>query len=143
MARKKAKSRPQAKRPAKTKSRASKRARAKKVRTKKVGAKEGDWRVAVKSLADVRANIDLLDQLIAPLLCKRQYFVEQAANFKPSVSGVVIPARVEQIIHTVRGIAESMKGDPDTIETVYRAIIDAFTAAEQRHWRELRAGKQA
>ena len=129
MAKKKAKSRPKAKakRPAKAKPRAAKKTR----------AKEGDWRVKVNSLADVRANIDMLDQLIAPLLCKRQYFVEQAANFKPSVSGVVIPARVEQIIQTVRGIAESMKGDPDTIERVYREIIDAFTAAEQRHWREL------
>ncbi len=131
MARKKAKSKAKAKRPAKAKPRAVKKTRAKK------GAKERDWRVAVKSLADVRANIDMLDQLIAPLLCKRQYFVEQAANFKPSVSGVVIPARVEQIIQTVRGVAESMKGDADTIERVYREIIDAFTAAEQRHWREL------
>ena len=95
----------------------------------------------VNSLADVRANIDLLDQLIAPLLCKRQYFVEQAANFKPSVSGVVIPARVEQIIQTVRGIADGMKGDADTIERVYREIIAAFTAAEQRHWREIHGDK--
>ena len=129
MARKKTKSRPKAK--TKAKPRAVKKTRAKK------GAQERDWRVKCNSLGDVRANIDMLDQLIAPLLCKRQYFVEQAANFKPSVVGVVIPARVEQIIQTVRGIADSMKGDADTMERVYREIIDAFTAAEQRHWREL------
>ena len=127
MAKKKAKSKAKAKRPAKAKPRA----------VKKTRAKEEDWRVRCNSLGDIRAQIDMLDQIIAPLLCKRQYFVEQAANFKPSVVGVVIPARVEQIIQTVRGIADSMEGDPDTIETVYRAIIDAFTAAEQRHWREL------
>ena len=127
MARKKAKSRPKAKSPAKPKRRT----------VKKTRAKASEWRVKCNSLGDVRANIDMLDQLIAPLLCKRQYFVEQAANFKPSVVGVVIPARVEQIIQTVRGIADSMKGDADTMERVYREIIDAFTAAEQRHWREL------
>ncbi len=133
MARKKAKSRPKAKakRPAKAKPRA----------VKKTRAKEGDWRVKCNSLGDIRAQIDMLDQLIAPLLCKRQYFVEQAANFKPSVTGVVIPARVEQIVQTVRGIADGMKGDADTMERVYRAIIDAFTAAEQRHWRELHGNK--
>ena len=133
MARKKAKSRPKTKtkRPAKAKSRTVKKPRAKK------GAQERDWRVKCNSLGDVRANIDMLDQLIAPLLCQRQYFVEQAANFKPSVSGVVSPARVEEIVRTVRTIAESMNGDPDTLERVYREIIDAFTAAEQRHWRAL------
>ncbi len=137
MARKTAKSslKAKAKRPAKAKPRAAKKTRAKK------GAKEGEWRVTCKSLGEIRAQIDMLDQLIAPLLCKRQFFVEQAANFKPSVTGVVIPARVEQIVQTVRGIADGMKGDADTMERVYRAIIDAFTAAEQRHWRELHGDK--
>jgi isochorismate pyruvate lyase len=124
---KKSEARPKAKRKAAPKRRAAKSSR----------GKEVEWRVKCKDLGDVRAHIDMLDQLIAPLLCKRQYFVEQAANFKPSVSGVVIPARVEEIIRTVRTIAESMNGDPDTLERVYREIIDAFTAAEQRHWRAL------
>jgi isochorismate pyruvate lyase len=104
---------------------------------KKRGAKEADWRVDCKSLADIRAHIDHLDNIIAPLICKRNYFVTQAAKFKPSVAGVVVPSRVEEIITRVRRIAEDMKSDSVTIESIYRAIIDAMTAAEQRHWQDM------
>ncbi len=95
--------------------------------------------VACKSLAEVRAAIDRLDSLIVPLLCRRHHFVTQAAKFKPSVAGVVVPSRVTEIIERVRAMAAAEETDPDTIETVYRAIIDAFTADEQRRWRELHA----
>lgn len=117
---------------AKKKSKAAPRA-AKKRKT----AKKADWRAACKSLGDVRANIDRLDDLIAPLLCQRLYFVTQAANFKPSVAGVVVPSRVEEIIARVRAVAEKMGSNPDTLERVYRNLIDAFTADEQAHWRQL------
>ena len=98
MAKAKAKSKTKAKRPVK-------KPRVKSA-PKKKRTQESDWRVACKSLADVRAQIDLFDQLITPLLCKRQYFVEQAANFKPSVAGVVVQSRVEEIVQKVRAIAD-------------------------------------
>ena len=85
----------------------------------------------------MRANIDRLDDAIAPLLCQRLYYVTQAANFKPSVAGVVVPSRVEEIISRVRAMAESWGSNPDTLERVYRNLIDAFTADEQAHWRSL------
>ena len=40
------------------------------------------WRADCASLADVRAHIDRLDNMIAPLLCQRLFFVKQAAKFK-------------------------------------------------------------
>lgn len=126
---------------AKSKSKAKLRAKAKaKPKAKRAvnkAARKSDWRKPVKSLADVRANIDRLDRVIVPLLCQRLYFVTQAANFKPSVAGVVVPARVEEIIGKVREMAERMGSRPDTLEQVYRSLIDAFTADEQRHWRDL------
>jgi isochorismate pyruvate lyase len=106
----------------------------------KDGAKsetEGDWRDGCTSLADVRANIDRLDALIVPLLCERHHFVTAAAKFKPSVEGVVVVSRVEEIIRRVRDIAATKGVNPDTIETVYRTLIDAFTRDEQAHWRKL------
>lgn len=96
-------------------------------------------RVVIASLADVRAAIDLLDDILVPLLARRYYFVTQAAQFKPSVKGVVVLSRVEEIIVRVRRMAEDNGMDPDTIETVYRTLIDAYTAAEQRQWRTLHA----
>ncbi len=127
-----------AKSKAKAKSKKAPRATSKsKRKAVKKSAKKADWRIAVKSLADVRANIDRLDDLIAPLLCQRLYFVTQAANFKPSVAGVVVPSRVEEIIRRVRAVAETMGSRPDTLERVYRDLINAFTADEQRHWQTL------
>ena len=105
--------------------------------TNKQGASaetEGDWR-KVTSLADVRANIDRLDGLIVPLLCERHHFVTAAAQFKPSAEGVVVPARVEEIIRHVREIARANDVDPDTMEKVYRDMIETFTLDEQAHWR--------
>ena len=116
-------------------SRAKKTAPKKKAAQKKA-AKKRAWRTC-RSLAEIRANIDRLDAVIVPLLCERLHFVTQAANFKPSVAGVVVPSRVEEIVGKVRAIAAGLDTSPDTIERVYRDLINAFTADEQRHWQEL------
>ena len=118
-AKRKAKSkakRPAAKRPAKAKTQA--------------------WaRRTFKSLAEVRAAIDAMDRKIVPLLSERLYYVTQAAQFKPSVKGVVVQSRVEEVVNNARRLAEASGGRADTIEDVYRVLIDAFTADEQRQWR--------
>jgi len=98
---------------------------------------EDDWRGSTASLAHVRANIDRIDSLIVPLLCERHRYVTAAATFKPSVEGVVVPARVEEIIVRVRNLAEAGGVNPDTMEAVYRALIDAFTRDEQARWRDM------
>jgi isochorismate pyruvate lyase len=101
---------------------------------------EGDWRVECASLADVRRHIDRLDAVIAPLLCQRLFFVKQAAKFKPSKEAVVVPARVEEIVATVRGVAQRYGMNPDVLEHIYRTIIDDFTAEEKRNWDALHGG---
>jgi isochorismate pyruvate lyase len=103
--------------------------------TKNPAETEGDWR-KVTSLADVRANIDRLDSLIVPLLCERHHFVTAAAQFKPSVEGVVVPSRVEEIIRRVRDMAQAHDVNPDTMEKIYRDMIATFTLDEQAHWRQ-------
>ncbi len=88
-----------------------------------------------KALSEVRAAIDAMDEKIVPLLSERLFYVTQAAQFKPSVKGVVVIPRVEEVVKNARVIAEATGGRPDTIEVVYRVLIDAFTADEQRQWR--------
>jgi len=50
---------------------------------------------------------------------------------------VVVPSRVEEIIRRVRDLAAARGVNPDTMETVYRAIIDAFTRDEQARWQDI------
>jgi isochorismate pyruvate lyase len=100
-------------------------------------ASEADWRVACSSLDEVRQNIDRLDAQLTALLCERHHFVMEAAKFKSSVAGVVVPERVNQIAAKVRDLAVQNGGDPDVIEKIFRSMIDIFIADEQRHWREI------
>lgn len=127
---------------AKTPGRSKSKAKKSKKKSKAKAVKVPRWRVACTSLSQIRQNIDRLDAAIVPLLCERLYFVTQAANFKPSVVGVVVPSRVEEIIASVRRMAEKLGTRPETIENVYRNIIDAFTADEQRHWAEINTQKR-
>ncbi len=90
-----------------------------------------------KSLADIRRAIDDLDDIIVPLMCRRHYVVTQAAQFKPSVKGVVVQSRVEEIVTRVRKMAKDLDTDPDAIEVVFRTMIDEYTKAEQRNWRRI------
>ncbi|MSO98709.1 MAG: hypothetical protein EXR11_10905 [Rhodospirillaceae bacterium] len=98
------------------------------------GGDKESWRVDCASLADVRREIDALDAQIAPLLCRRLFFVKQAAKFKSSKETVVVPARVEEIVDKVRAEATGHGVNPDVIEHIYRTIIDDFTAEEKKNW---------
>lgn len=140
---------PSAKPPAKTRAKAKKApARKAKAKTKikkpppRIAKKvvSTSWRFSCKSLGEIRAAIDSLDDVIVPLLCRRHFFVTQAAKFKPSVKGVVIQSRVEEVVDRARYLAEKAGVDPDTMEAVYRPLIDAYTADEQRNWRKLNRG---
>ena len=90
-----------------------------------------------KTLAEVRREIDRLDDVIVPLICQRYHAVTQAAQFKPSVKGVVVKSRVEEIVSRVRRMAKSFSANPDAIETVYRSMINVYTKDEQRNWRKI------
>ncbi|PYG75870.1 MULTISPECIES: chorismate mutase [unclassified Pseudomonas] len=83
--------------------------------------------VRCTSIEDVRARIDHIDQ---NLLAQRGQLVAQAATFKKTTDDVRAPARVEQVIAKVRGIAEETGASPEVVERVYRAMIAAFIDEE-------------
>ena len=66
------------------------------------------------SLDEVRENIDRLDCALVPLL-------------------------VERVVAHVRALASQAGGNPDFIETLYRAMIATYIADELRLW-ETRRG---
>ncbi len=61
------------------------------------GAKPGRFEIDVRSLDEVRDNIDRLDRAIIALMAERGRFVQQAARFKVSRSDVEAPKRWRQI----------------------------------------------
>ena len=82
------------------------------------------------SLEQVRQHIDAIDRDLVALLARRGALVAQAATFKKTTDDVRAPARVEQVIAKVRGIADETGASGDVVEKVYRAMIDAFIAEE-------------
>ncbi len=82
------------------------------------------------SLDQVRSSIDVIDRKIVALVTERETWVREAARFKTTRSDVEAPARVEQVIARVRGLAEEAGGSPEVVERLYRAMIAAFIDLE-------------
>ncbi len=88
-----------------------------------------------KTLAEVRENIDRLDNLIVELMAKRSQYVTQAARFKKDEGEVEDPARVEQVIENKIALAKKYGLSPFVAEKTYRAMIAAFIELEKRNFR--------
>ena len=83
-------------------------------------------------MADLRTEIDRLDRQIVALLAERSGYVARAAELKQSRTAIVDNARIEQVIENVRSEATARRVDPDLMEAIYRAMIAAFIAFEER-----------
>jgi isochorismate pyruvate lyase len=84
------------------------------------------------TLADVRREIDRLDQCIVALLAERSGYVGEAARIKERASQIVDRARILDVVAKARGRAEALGADPDTIARIYLGMISAFIAFERR-----------
>lgn len=85
---------------------------------------------ACASLEEVRSSIDAVDRQVVKLLAERRGYVLQAARFKKTGDDVRAPARVEQVIAKVRGLAEAEGLEPELVEAVYRELIAGFVRLE-------------
>ena len=97
--------------------------------------------VECTSIEDVRRHIDQIDREVVALLGRRGKFVTQAAAFKKTTEDVRAPARVEQVIHKVRALADETGASPAVVEKVYRAMIAAFIEEELQAHAHLHAGR--
>lgn len=96
---------------------------------------------ACKTMVEVRAEIDRLDDALVPLLVARCGYMTEAARIKQQPGEVRDMARVEAIVQRVRAGAEREGGDADLIEAIYRALMEASIRHEQREFARLRAGE--
>ena len=92
-----------------------------------------------KSIEEVRANIDRIDDGIVRLIAERTEYVRQAAKFKTNAESVKAPDREEAVIRKVRGNAEKYGADADMAETLYREMIARFIEMETREIQKRKA----
>ncbi len=86
-----------------------------------------------KTMADLRAAIDQLDQDLIDLLARRACYIDRAAELKPAEAMPArIDRRVEQVVENVRAAAEARDLDPDLAETLWRPLIDWSIRREEK-----------
>lgn len=86
------------------------------------------------SMADIRAEIDRLDEELVQLFADRAAYIDRAAQIKARVD---LPARiddrVEQVVQNVRRHAEAKGLPPELVEKLWRRLIDWSIAREESH----------
>lgn len=96
------------------------------------------YRPLCANLADVRANIDRLDDEIVRLIAERAMYVKDAARFKRDAFQVSAPARQAQVFDKARALAErhnrGFANLEQVVDTTYRAMVAAFIANEQTYF---------
>lgn len=85
-------------------------------------------------MADIRREIDALDQAVIKLLGKRFQYVLAASKFKTSVASVCAQKRVDTMLATRREWAEAEGLSPHAIEKMYSDLVNHFIAEEMKHW---------
>ncbi len=96
------------------------------------------YRPLAATLAEVRANIDRLDDQIVALIAERAMYVKDATRFKRDAFQVSAPARQAEVFAKVRTLADKhnrgFEALPDVAEAAYRALVAAFIANEQSYF---------
>ena len=86
------------------------------------------------ALNDIRSDIDNIDSQLIRLLAQRQILVEKAGRLKPKGDNSAVWAndRVVQVIANRRKEALELGLSPDVAECVWRSMIQAFIALEEK-----------
>ena len=84
------------------------------------------------TMAEIRAEIDRLDDDLVRLFAERAGFIDRAAEIKAGVDlPARIEARVEEVVANVRRHAESYGLPPELVEKLRRRLIDWSSAREE------------
>lgn len=88
----------------------------------------------ISDMATLRAHIDSLDEQLIDLLAQRHALIDQAARIKKRIG---LPARlddrVEEVVANAGRHAASRGLDPALIAHIWRQLVEAAIAQEDRH----------
>lgn len=92
-----------------------------------------DKPVKKTSIADLRQEIDGVDEKLIKLLAERQRLVEAIIAVKQA-EGIParVPARVDYVIDRARVLARAHHLDPALAESIWSEMVEWFVAHEER-----------
>ena len=86
------------------------------------------------TMAEIRAEIDRLDEDLVRLFAERAGYIDRAAEIKAAVDlPARIGSRVEEVVQNVRRHAATYGLPPDLVEKLWRRLIDWSIAREENH----------
>jgi isochorismate pyruvate lyase len=84
------------------------------------------------SMADIRSEIDRLDEDLVRLFAQRAGYIDRAAVIKAEVDlPARIGSRVEEVVANVRRHADTYGLPPELVEKLWRRLIDWSIAREE------------
>ena len=84
------------------------------------------------TMADIRAEIDRLDEALVRLFAERAAYIDRAVVVKSHTKMPArITSRVEEVVANVRGHAVANGLPPDLVEKLWRRLIDWSIAREE------------
>jgi len=86
------------------------------------------------NMDQVREAVDALDRQLVPLLLDRLDLMEQAARIKMDRNRVRDEERIEDVVQKVLETGQSSNGQRETLERVYRQLIEACIDHEMTVW---------
>jgi isochorismate pyruvate lyase len=87
----------------------------------------------LKTMIDLRAEIDATDRSLVKLLAHRAALIDRAIELKPGEGMPArIEARVEEVVGKVRANALGEGLDPELVEALWRRLIDWSIASEEK-----------
>lgn len=85
------------------------------------------------NIAEVRHEIDIIDQEIIRLLSTRFGYVREVVKYKDgTASGIEAKARRDEVINTRRQWAQEAGLDPDAIGEIYNRLVEYFIEEEKK-----------
>jgi isochorismate pyruvate lyase len=91
------------------------------------------------TMADIRRDIDRIDEDLVKLLAERQRLVEQAIFVKKRDNiPARVPQRIDQVMAHIRRLAGAHSVDPVLAEALWTEMLEWFIAHEERELGRMR-----
>ena len=90
-------------------------------------------------MAQLRAEIDRLDQKLVELLSQRQRYIERAAEIKAYRHEIRDEARIADVLEKVTAAAQSAGLSPELAQAVWRELMERSIALEMARYETLSA----
>ncbi len=88
-----------------------------------------------RDMAEVRNEIDRIDNCLVDLIAERFRYVDRAWQLKDSPADATVPWRIQQVIDRVRLRAGENKLPPELVEALWRQMIGWFIQYEEERLR--------